>query len=90
MTTHVQRTRQWAAETSLAGLEVVKEDLETGGLDAVVGDNNRRAADNLAGVALTVNLRETSPLAKGLGVRDLDELDVVLGAESLNELRVLG
>jgi len=29
-------------------------------------------------------------LAKDLSVGDLDELDVVLGAESLNELEVLG
>jgi hypothetical protein len=74
----------------LARLEVVEEDLEAGGLGTVVGDDNARAADDLAGVALTVDLRETGPLAKDLGVRDLDELDVVLGAESLNELRVLG
>lgn len=75
---------------SLAGLEVVEEDLEAGGLGTVVGDDNARAADDLAGLALTVDLRETGPLAEDLGVRDLDELDVVLGAESLDELRVLG
>lgn len=74
----------------LAGLEVVKEDLEASGLGTVVGDDDTRAADNLAGLAVTVDLRETSPLAKDLGVRDLDELDVVLGAKSLDELRVLG
>lgn len=74
----------------LAGLEVVEEDLEAGGLGTVVGDDDARAADDLAGLALTVDLGETGPLAKDLGVRDLDELDVVLGAEGLDELRVLG
>lgn len=74
----------------LARLEVVEEDLEAGGLGTVVGDDDTRAADDLAGLALTVDLGETGPLAEDLGVRDLDELDVVLGAESLNELRVLG
>jgi hypothetical protein len=33
---------------------------------------------------------KTGPLAEDLGVRDLDELDVVLGAKSLDELEVLG
>jgi len=74
----------------LARLEVVEEDLETGSLGTVVGDDDARAADNLAGLALAVDLGETGPLAEDLGVRDLDELDVVLGAEGLNELRVLG
>lgn len=73
----------------LAGLEVVEEDLEAGSLGTVVGDDDARAADDLAGLAVAVDLRETSPLAEDLGVRDLDELDVVLGAEGLNELRVL-
>jgi hypothetical protein len=85
----------------------VEEDLEGGRVLAVVGDDNARAADDLAGLALTVNLLrgcqrrptakrrvwthgKTGPLAEDLGVRDLDELDVVLGAESLDELEVLG
>lgn len=33
---------------------------------------------------------KTGPLSEDLGVRDLDQLDVVLGAKSLNELEVLG
>jgi hypothetical protein len=33
---------------------------------------------------------ETGPLSEDLGVRDLDELDVVLGTKSLDELEVLG
>lgn len=73
----------------LAGLEVVEEDLEASGLGTVVGDDDARAADDLAGLALAVDLGKTSPLAEDLGVGDLDELDVVLSAEGLNELGVL-
>lgn len=59
-------------------------------LDTVVLDDDARAANDLAGVALTVDLAETSPGTEDLGVTDLDEVDLVLGAESLNELDVLG
>ena len=68
----------------------LKEDLEGGRVGTVVGDDDTRAADDLAGLALTVNLGETGPLSEDLGVRHLDELDVVLGAQSLDELEVLG
>lgn len=34
----------------------VKEDLEGGGVLAVVGDDDTRASDNLPGLALSVNL----------------------------------
>ena len=60
------------------------------GLDTVVLDDDARAADDLAGVALAVDLAETSPGAEDLGVTDLDQVDLVLGAEGLNELDVLG
>lgn len=67
----------------------LKEDLESGRVLTVVGDDNARAANDLSGLALTVNLGETGPLTKDLGVRNLDELDTVLSTESLNELKVL-
>ena len=76
--------------THLTVLEVVEEDVETLRLDAVVLDDDARAADDLAGVALTVDLAETSPGTEDLGVTDVDEVDLVLGTESLNELDVLG
>ena len=57
---------------------------------SVVGDNDARASDDLSGLALSVNLGETGPLSEDLGVRDLDELDRVLGAKSLDQLEVLG
>ena len=58
-------------------------------LNTVVLDDDARATDDLAGVALTVNLAETSPGTKDLGVTDLHEVDLVLGTEGLNELDVL-
>ena len=60
------------------------------GLNTVVLDDDARAADDLARVALTVDLAEAGPGTEDLGVTDLDEVDLVLGTESLNELDVLG
>ena len=53
-------------------------------------DDDARAADDLARVTLTVDLAQTGPGAKNLRVSDLDQVDLVLGAKSLNELDVLG
>ena len=74
----------------LSALEVVEEDGTTLGVLTVVLDDDTRAADDLSGVTLTVDLGQTGPLTEGLGVGDLDEVDRVLGTESLNELEVLG
>ena len=76
--------------THLAVLEVVEEDVKTLGLNTVVLDDNARAADDLARVALTVDLAETSPGAKDLRVTDLDQVDLVLRTESFDQLDVLG
>ena len=57
---------------------------------AEVLDDDTRAADDLARVALAVDLAEAGPGAEHLGVTDLDERDLVRGAESLDELDVLG
>ena len=73
-----------------SALEVVQEDVQTLRLLTVVLDDDTRAPDDLAGVTLTVDLGESGPLAEDLGVRDLDQVDVVLGAKSLDELQVLG
>lgn len=59
-------------------------------LNTVVLDDDARASDDLAGVALPVDLAETSPGAEDLGVTDLDEVDLVLGAEGFDEAEVLG
>merc|ERR1711879_903537 len=75
----------------LVGAEVLKEDLEGGRELLELGsDDHARASYDLAGVTLIVDLAETSPLAKLLGVGDLDEVDVVLQAEGLHELDVGG
>lgn len=77
-------------EKRLAALEVLEENVETLGLLTVVLDDNARAADDLTGVTLTVDLAETGPGTESLGVRDLEQVDLVLVAESLDELEVLG
>ena len=52
--------------------------------------NHARAADNLARVALLIDFAQTRPSAENLRVTDLDEVDLVLRAERLDELEVLG
>lgn len=82
--------RDAANKKHLAVLEVVEEDVETLALDTILLDNDTAASDDLSGVALTVDLAETGPGAEDLGVSDLDKVDLVLSAESLDELDVLG
>jgi hypothetical protein len=74
----------------LSGLEVVQQDVQALGLLAVVLDNDTRASDDLSGVTLSVDLGQTGPGTQDLGVGDLDEVDVVLGAKSLDQLDVFG
>ena len=70
-------------------LEVVEKNIQPLTLNSIFLDDNARATDDLAGVTLTVNLAETGPGAKNLRVSNLDEVNFVLGAESLNELQIL-
>ena len=58
---------------SLAVLEVVEEDVEALALDTVVLDDNAGAADDLTGVALTVDLAKAGPGTEDLGVTDLSK-----------------
>lgn len=82
--------KEEARKLTLAVLEVVKEDMETLRLNTIVLDDNTAAANDLAGVALTIDLAETSPGTEDLGISDLDQIDLVLRAKGLNELDVLG
>lgn len=75
---------------TLAVLEVVKEDVESLGLNTVLLNDDTTASHHLSGVALTIDFAETGPGSEDLSISDLDEVDFVLGAESLNELDVLG
>ena len=59
-------------------------------VSTVVLDDDARAANDLAGVTLLVDLAETSPGTEDLGVTDLDEVNLVLSTEGLDELDVLG
>lgn len=65
---------------SLSRSKVVKEDVQSLRLLAVILDNDARAVDDFAGVSFTVNLAETDPLAELLAVSNLDEVDLVLVA----------
>lgn len=74
----------------LAVLEVVQEDVKALRLDTVVLNDDARAANDLARVALAVDFAQAGPGAEHLRVTDLDEVDLVLCAERLDELNVLG
>ena len=68
------------SELGALALEVLEEHVQALRVLTEVADDNARAADDLPGVALTVNLAETGPGTEGLGVRHLEEVDVVLVA----------
>lgn len=80
----------WIVIIHLLGSEVLHEDSTLSRVLTPVLDDDARAANDLAGVALTVELAETGPLAELLGVRDLDERDLLIGlvAEGLNKTDV--
>jgi len=58
--------------------------------DAVIRDDDASAAHNFSGIPVAVNLAETSPGSKLLGVRDFDNVDLVFCTEGLNEFDILG
>lgn len=74
----------------LSVLEVVEKYVKTLTLGTVVLDDDAGAADDLARVTLTVDLAQASPGTQHLRVTDLDQVDLVLGTESLDKLDVLG
>lgn len=81
--------RAWMV-SHLAVLEVVEENVEALALDTVLLDHNARAPNDLARVALPVDLAQTRPGAEHLGVSNLDQVDLVLRAQRLDELDILG
>lgn len=57
-------------------------------LNTIVLHNDARAANNLTGVSLLVDLAQAGPGAEDLGISNLDEVDLVLRTKRLNELEV--
>lgn len=64
----IRRCSSNQQETDLTALEVLEENVEALRLLTVVLDNDARAADNLPGVALTVDLAETGPAGSQEGM----------------------
>jgi hypothetical protein len=75
---------------TLTVLEVINKDMKALAFDAVIFDDDAAAAHNFSGIPVAVNLAETSPGSKLFGVRNFDNVDLMFGAESLNEFNVLG
>ena len=69
-------------------LEVIQEDVEALALGSVLLDDNAAAANNLSGVALTVDLAETSPGAQNFRISNFDQVDLVLRAKSLDKFNI--
>lgn len=59
------------------------------GLLTKVTDNNALALNNLLSNTILVDLAEANPLTELLSAGNLQELDLVLGAEGLNQAEVL-
>jgi hypothetical protein len=64
--------------------------VETLALGTIILDDDAGATDDLPRVTVLVDLAETGPLTENLPVTDLDQVDLVFGAEGLNQLDVLG
>ena len=72
------------------GYECRKSAMRLTRLLSVILDDDARASDDLSGSSIPVDLAKADPLSESFWVTNLDEVDLVLGAESLNELGVLG
>lgn len=72
----------------LLGLEVVQEDVALLAFLTPVTDDDARAVDDLSGVTLTVEDTETGPFTQHLSVGNLDQGDLVFGAQGNDELLV--
>jgi len=66
----------------LLSLEVVQQYVPLLALLTPIADNNATAVDDLAGISFAVEHTQASPFAEHLSIRDLDERDLVFGAES--------
>jgi hypothetical protein len=66
----------------------VQQNVHGFGFFSKVSDGDTRAANDLTGVTFTVNLAETGPFTKLLGIRDLDQVNVVFGTQGFNQLDV--
>ena len=83
--------RQVAEHTlTLTVFEVVDEDVEALAVSTIVLHDDTRAANDLTGITLLVNLAKTRPLTENLRITDLNQVDLVFGTEGLNQLDVLG
>jgi hypothetical protein len=73
---------------NLTGLEVIQEDVHSLGFFSEISDSDTRTTNDLTGVTFTIDLAKTSPFTELLGIRNLDQVDVVFSTESFNQLDV--
>lgn len=73
---------------SLLRLEVVQQHVSFLALLTPVADNHARAVDNLSRVSFSVENAQSSPLAQHLSIWNLNERDLVLGAEGNDKFLV--
>lgn len=81
-------------QASLTSLEVIQQDRQGLRLLTIVLDNNTRRTNDLPCISLSVNDTQSSPFTQLLAIGNLDQVDVVFCAESLDQfvvrLRVAG
>ena len=70
-------------------LEVIQENREGAGFFTKVGDDGAGRSDGLLDAAVVVELGESAPGTEVLSGFDHDDVNLTLGAESLDELLVL-
>lgn len=77
-----------SANPLLLTLEVVQQHTSLLALLTPVPNNNAAAVDDLSCITLSIQHAETSPFAEHLAIRDLDQRDLVLGAQGNDKFLV--
>lgn len=75
---------------TLTALEVIVKDMNALTVEAVIFNDDAGASHHFSGIPLLVDLAETNPDCKLLGVRNFDKVYLMFSAESLNEFNVFG
>jgi hypothetical protein len=80
--------RFWLFYRDLTRLEVVQKNGQSFRLLTIILHDNTTRSNNLSSISLSIKNTKTRPFSKLLSIGNLDEIDVVFGTESLNELGI--
>jgi hypothetical protein len=71
---------------ALARLEVIQQHRQCLRFLSIILHHNTTRPNNLASISLTIKHTKSSPLSKLLPISNLDEVNIMFGAKSLNKL----